>query len=406
MAMYKYRAVDEHGDAVQGEMEASTAHQVTVRLQERGLTVNDVVPSERPQGLIQVSRQLSWEELNLFVEQLRAVVKTGMPLSPALKALASDFGHARLKSVLDGIQKDIECGTSLEDAIEHRREAFPPLIPHVIRAGGASGNLMGILDLLAGYSERMIRFRERLKVALAYPLLVLLAAIGVIYFLLIKIVPMFAEIFQDFGGELPPPTKFWIGVSDLLMRHGTSLLLGLAIAILGFCTIPAYLRRSERGRYWLDSLRYKTPTAGKAHYLASMSRFSRTLSLLLGSGVPILDSLRLAGAASGSALLQQRVDEAAVRVAGGETLSDAFGDTAFIGHDFCWLVAMGEERGELVQTLNSAADNFDRKLETHDQMFLGVLGPSLIIALALLIGSVVVSLYLPIFTLGDQVSGV
>lgn len=406
MATFKYRAVDEHGDSVKGEMDAPTAHQVTVRLQERGLTVNDVVEMDAALGIVRRSQQLTWNELSLVTEQLRTIVRGGLPLAPALRALSADFRRPRLKAVMAEVQHDLEQGASLEEAIAQRHEAFPPLMAYVIRAGESTGNLAAILELLSQYSARMIRVRERMKVTLAYPAVVALVAMGVLYFMLVKIIPMFATIFEDFGGRLPFPTRMWIEISDAFVAHGPYIVAGIGLSILMLLVAPAYLRRTEKGRILLDRVKHRLPGLGQMHYLASMGRFSHTLSLLLASGVPILESLRLAAAASGSAVLQKRIDEASVKVAGGETLSDALGDTHFIGHDFCWLVAMGEQNGELVETLSTAAENFDRQLETRDGVMFSLLGPIVVVLVGVVIASIVVSLYLPIFTLGDQISGV
>ena len=403
MTQYRYRALDDQGEAVEGTMEESSAHRVTQKLQERGLTVNDVEELYKDKGLLRVSKKLTWEDLQLFTEQLVSVTKSGLPLAPALGAMAADLRNPRLKPVLDVIQHDIEQGVSLEEAIAKHHESFPRVYASLVRAGEASGNLHGVLQLMCGYTARMIGVKQNIQVAMAYPLMVLLIAGLAGAFMIIKVVPVFAEVFDDFGGSLPAPTQFTLAVAEALQYNWPSMLMSIAAIVVSWKVANRLVARTESGRCWLDAWRYRAPILGHLHYLMSLARFSRTLGLLLASRVPALDSLELAAAASGSPVLARAVDDANLQVAGGERIADALASTGFFGHNFCWLLSTGEDRGEAETALDSLALTYERELASRDKMVAFMMSPILILIIGAVVAFFVMSMYLPIFSLGDQI---
>ncbi len=404
MTRFRYRATDADGKAFVDSMEAESARKVTARLRERGLTVNSVMEVDKPRGFFRVSKQLNWEELHLFTQQLYAITRTSLPLPAALKSLAADLKSSRLKPVLESIQKDVEQGVSLDAAIDKQYEAFPSLFADVIKAGEATGNLSGVLQIYLHHTERMLALKGTLKTSLAYPLVVVLLGMLIMGFLLVKVVPVFAEIFTEFGGDLPAPTKFWVNMGDVVLYDWPMICLSITGTIMTLYLIRRLMERFERGRIRLDWLRLHTPIIGRIRYLHAVSRFSRTLAMLLASRVPVLPSLELAAAASGSPLLQNAVGEANLRVAGGERIADALAGSGFFAYHFCWLLGMGEDRGEAELALESAAETMEGELLSRDRVLGSTIAPVIIIIVGLLIASLVVSLYLPIFTLGDAIS--
>ncbi len=405
MALYKYRALDVEGKPVEGTIEESSAHRVTKVLQERGLTVNTVEELHRERGLLRVSKRLSWDELNVLTDQLVSVARSELPLAPAVKALAADLRSSRLKPVLDQLHKDLEQGVSLEDAITRQHASFPKLFPSVIRAGEKTSNLAGVLQLLCNYTTRMIGVKHTLQLAMAYPVMVLLIGSCVMGFLLVKVVPVFADIFHDFGGQLPWPTQFWVDMGDFMVHRWQAVVVGIAAGYIAARLLRAYLARTQSGSAWLDWLRMHMPVLGHMHYLMAMARFSRTLGMLLASRVPIIESLELAAASSDSPLLQQAVEEASLQVAGGERIADSLSGTGFFGHNFCWLLSTGEERGRAEDALENLANTYDREIATRDKLVGTMAAPIMVLLLGGIIVSLLVSLYLPIFTLGDVISG-
>ncbi len=405
MPLYQYHAVDADGGAVVGTMEERSAYRVTSLLGERGLQVNNVERVDRRGGLIHLTSRLNWDDLHFLNEQLLAITKSGLPLAPALKSLAEDLHRPRLRNALARLHEELERGKSLEEAMLAHQEHFPSIYGSIVRAGERSGNLPGVLAVLTDYSGRMIEVRNRVQVAAAYPALVLIAATMVMFFLALRVVPQFAEIFEDFGAGLPAPTRFWVDISRFMQEHwgGT---IGTAVVVCGGALFVAVVsaRWQSSGRFF-DRLKSKLPILGNVYYAASVARFSRTLALLLASRVPVLESLDLAAASAGNAVLRGAVHDAVPLVAQGLRLADALESTRFFGHSFCWLLSTGEERGEAEVSLMSLADSYERQVAGLDRMVSTLLAPLLILVVGGVIAFMVFSLYLPIFTLGDAISG-
>lgn len=406
MAQYRYRALDHEGNAIEDTIEAPSAHRATAILKERGLNVSSVVELAPPPTLLRVSRQLTWDELRIFVEQLMAVVRSGLPLAPALHSLAQDLRKPRLKAALERLRLDIEHGSGLDEALERQPKAFPSFFVSAVRAGEKSGNLAGVLQLLCRHAARVVQMRQTLRVALAYPVTVTIVACFVIVFLLLKVVPVFGEIFSDFDSALPAPTRVLLSISEFLRYETGAALSVLPIAVGAFIIIWIALRRTDSGCVVLDWLRMHVPLYGTLNYCVALARFCRTLEVLLAARAPIIESLELAAAASASPILERAVGKAILLVASGERVADALSSTGFFGHSFCWTLGTSESRGELERALGSLAETYEREVALRDRMSTAMISPVMVFVVALLVGSIVVALYLPIFTLGDAVSGV
>ncbi len=403
MTQYSYRAVDSEGHDMSGSMEASSARHATQVLQERGLTVNEVQETHPRRGLLGVVHSLTWDDLEIFCQHLTSIAKGGLPLGPPLKHLADDLQNPRLKPVLETMHRDLENGASLEEAVDKQRNAFPLVFPAILRAGEASGNLPGVLQLLLDYTTRMVQLKNNLQTVMVYPLLLIVASACVLGFLMVKVVPVYTEIFSDFGTRLPAPTQFWVSVSQMVSSMGMGWLLVLPFAAAAWFGVRRVVDRTQAGRAWADTLLLHLPGIGRTYYLVAAGRFARTLSLLLTSRVPIVTSLELAGSVSGSVQIERAAMEAAVGVSGGERLSDALGRTRLFGAHFRWLLSTGEDRGEAETALDSFADACQREVSLRDRMLGIFIAPAVVVIMGLLIGSIVISLYLPIFSLGDAI---
>jgi type IV pilus assembly protein PilC len=405
MTIYKYRALDPEGNPVEDSMEAVSAHAVTQKLQERGLTVSAVVEAYPDRRLLRVSGKLTWEDLQLLSEQLESILKSGLPLVPSLKALASELRNPRLKPVLEHLHQDLERGVSLEDAVDKQHEYFPRVYPALIRAGEATGNLAGVMGLVSQHATRMVDLKQRVQLALIYPVILAVTAFFIISFLMLKVVPVFKEIFGQLGSSLPAPTRLLLEVSDLFQHSFANLALALAILLGLGIAVLLWLRSSVAGRCRLDTIKLYLPWVGPTYHLGVQARFCRLMGLLLESRVPVLDAMELSGAASGSPVLERALEDAVLAVASGERLADALEHTRFFGHDTCWLLSTSEERGTTEEAFSSLASRFEHQAVAHEK-FLGVMAaPALVLFIGFIVAFVAFSLYLPIFTLGDSISG-
>ena len=403
MPLFKYRAVDGEGNPVDGTMEGPFAHQVVVALQQQGLAVNAVRPVRREKPAV-ASGRLSWNDIDQLNSQLLMATKSALPLAPSIAAMAHELNNPRIKRVLDDVRIQLEAGNSLEQAVSRHPRAFNPVYRALIAAGEAAGNLPGVFKSLAEYSRSVTDFKSNLQIALMYPVLVIGFAIIIIGGLLIKVVPQMAQIFNEFGKGLPAPTQFLIDVSDLL-RHN-ALLLICAGVLLGAVLIAYHVngRRTER-HYWADWLKMHTPIVRRLYMLASLMQFTRALALLLEARVPLLESLELAGAAGGNAVLHRRIRLAARDLNAGSSIGQALQKARIYDSGSTWLIANAEKNGNLEDTLDALAEEQSRALAYLYRSVTTLIGPAIVVALGILIGFIILSLYLPIFSLGDAISG-
>lgn len=403
--LYRYEAVDQQGEPVNGSMEEISAERVTTILSERGLQVNHV-ESQDAEGFSRRGRgKLSWEEISQFNEHLVAITKSGMPIAPSLKAVSHDLQRGSLRSAVESIGKSLDAGMSLEDALESNGAQFPSVYRSMIRAGERTGNLPGVLDMMARHSTRMLDLKAQVIATMTYPVIAFTIAFFIVVFMLVEVVPVFSDIFGEFGAALPAPTEFLLDISYVVDNH-----LGATLAVvIGACVscIAAYVatRSTISGRALLDALAESLPFVGKSFHVASVARFSRSLGLMLKSEVPLLESLDLAATSSNNLVLKRHVDAAAVQVARGEKVADALSDTGYFPHAFCWFIANGESFGTLPDTLITVSDSYEQSVTNNDKVALNLLAPALVLTLALVVGYIVMALYMPIFTLGDAISG-
>ena len=405
MTLYKYRTVDRDGKVVEGTMEELSARHAASTLRERGLQVNSIEEVGKGPGFLRMKSRLTWDDLDLFNRELLAITKSGLPLAPSLKALAQDIRSKRLRPVLEDVRVQVESGSSLEEAVSRHPDSFPRMYASVIRAGERTGNLSGVLSHLSAYSARMVEMKNSIQEAVAYPILVLVAACVFLGFILVKVVPIFGEMYQDFGATLPAPTQFWVDLSNFFVNHTAASIAIVLGGLIAAYLILKQLLRTESGGHAIDWVKLRIPVFGPLYSTASMARFSRHLGLLLASKVPVVESLDLASAAAGNAVLRMAVMDAARLVEGGEAISAALASSRYFGHSFCWMVGTGEERGEVATSLLSLADTYDRSVARIDKLIVMLTGPIVIILVGAIVGSLVVSMYLPIFVLGDAISG-
>jgi len=404
MSLFKYRAVDPSGEPMEGTMEEESAQRVTSILQERGAQVNRVEKIGKTPSLGRGTSRLRWEDLAILNEQLLSITRGNIPIAPAVKAMAKDIDNRRLKPVLEQLQEDLEAGRSLEESLERSPKRFPSIYLSLVRAGEQSGNLAGVLEMLRSHSTRLLDLRDRIFISLTYPVIVVIVAIMFLVFLFLKIVPVFAEIFTEFGSSLPAPTQFLVDLSDALRYWTAGKVVFWAIVVVLACFAVWHMRGSSSGRARADRLRQTVPIFGRTFRMVTLARFSRALGMLLRANVPILESLDLASAASGNEYLRANVQKASVHISQGEKIADAFSDTHYFPHSYLWFLANGEARGQVPETLLELSETYEQEVSTRDESMIHMIAPFAILGLGFIIGFIVVALYLPIFTLGDAIS--
>ncbi len=409
MPNFAYVAKTHTGEEQAGVMSGASVDQVVDDLHRRGLIVlhvaEDAIFRGRATGWKErinrpvLSGGVSTRDLALFTRQLSTLFEAGIPLVRGLRGLSKDESNRTLSRTVARVAETVEQGNSLADALAEHPRIFNGLYVSMVRAGEGAGTLDKILGELAIYLEKLDAIKTKVRSAMSYPVFVLVFAIAISLFLLLKIVPTFEEIYADFGQQLPGPTRAVVNVSHLIRDNA---LVALGIAVLVFLAFWLW-SKTAAGRYMKDSFLLSAPVFGPIIRKATISRMNRTLGILLQSGLPVLDAMELTKGATGNAVLSRALDQVKDRVGKGEELTNAFRATGRMPEMVLQLMATGEESGQLDSMLLKSSEFYDRQVEAAVQGLTSLIEPILIVLVGIIVGTVVVTMFLPIFYLGDAI---
>ncbi len=404
MATFDYEGLSQTGNLVSGEAEAESIYLLTQELRTAGIFLHTVAPRDRETRPHKMDRPLGVEELNCFTEQLAGLTRSGMPLAPALAELAREVRGRRLRRVLEEVRHTVESGRTLEEAFERQGKAIPALYRNLIRVGERTGNLPGVLQQLAEYGERHIWLRQRTLLAVAYPVFLVVALLLFMGLFVTRVISQFESIYDSFGGTLPAFTGAvlvcgqWI---EAVVYPALALVATLALFSWFFGGRASF--GSLGRRYW-EALLLRFPGVGGAYQAILSARFFRALGMMLENGAPIVEALHLAGMATGSTRFASASVRAATRVAQGEPVSEALGDTGMLRRLELWMLKQGESQGDFPTALIRLADLCDRDASNRQLVTLSTLGPALVTLFGILIGIVVVACFLPIFQISSALN--
>jgi general secretion pathway protein F len=408
LAAFEYIALDSRGRQSKGVLEADTARQVRSQLRDKGFTpleVNAVSQKQSSDASFSFSlsrqRQLSAADLSLVTRQLATLVQAAIPIEEALKAAAEQSEKDWIKSMMLAVRARVVEGHTLADALREFSGSFDHLYCSMVSAGEKSGHLASVLERLADYTEKREYLRNKVVVALIYPAFLILVALGVVSFLLSYVVPMVVEQFMTMNAELPFLTIVIIALSDFIINWGLAVLIGTLLTIAGV----KYLLRNEATRKQWHALLLKLPIVGKVSRGLNSARFARTLSIMVASGVPLLEGLKIAGEVMTNLVMKNAVFEAAVLVREGASLKNALTQTGYFPPLMLHMIASGENSGELEQMLERTADHQDQDFETLVTVSLGLFEPLMILIMGILVLLIVLAILLPIFQLNQLVGG-
>ncbi|TAJ53488.1 MAG: type II secretion system protein GspF [Nevskiaceae bacterium] len=407
MAAFEYSALNARGKQEKGLIEAETARQARALLRERGLTPMELkeVAEQRGRlsgeaGAVKTSGgSLSSTELSLFTRQLATLFRSGLPLDEALTAVAQQSESAKVKRIVLGIRSRVIEGDSLASALSQFPSAFPTLFRATVEAGEQAGKLDHVLERLADYVERRQAMQSKILLATFYPAILTLVAIGVVSLLLTYVVPKVVEVFDSIGADLPVLTKMMIATSGFLRNYGVFLVIALALGGWLF----ARAMRGDAFRRRVHQRQLKLPLIGRLTRGANTGRFTRTLGILFGAGVPILDAMRIGTQVVGNLPMRDAIEEAAKRVREGAGLARSLEASKLFPPITVHLIASGEASGKLDEMLDRAADNQEREVETLIAALMGIFEPVLILAMGGIVLLIVLAILLPIFDLNTLV---
>lgn len=393
---FEYSVRDRTGQVVTGTLEASNQAALVMRL--KGMGYAPVSVRETGTGLnreitLPGSGRVTMKDLAVMSRQFATMVGAGLSLIRALSILAEQTESKGLKKVLGEVRSQVEAGGSLSASLAAHPQAFPPLMVNLCKAGEVGGFLDRALLQVAETFEAEVRLRSKIKSAMTYPVVVFVMAILATVGMLLFIVPIFAGMFADLGGELPLPTRFLMALSHL-MRYAAPVLAVLALA--GAVVWPK-VRHTQRVRAALDPLKLRVPVFGTLFRKVAISRFTRNLGTMVSCGVPILQSLEIVGETSGNLVVERATLDVQQSVRQGQSLAGPLADHPVFPPMVVQMLAVGEDTGALDTMLSKVSDFYDQEVEATTEALTSLIEPLMIAVLGALIGGMIIALYLPIF---------
>lgn len=398
MLQFRYEAKDNQGNTVGGIIEAEDNKAAVVLLHKKDLTIISVSQEKKK---VYKSKKVKLDDLVIFSRQLATMVDSGISLVQALSILSEQSENSTLSTATLYIQRDIESGSSFCDALAKHPQVFSELYINMAKAGESSGRLDEILDRLATYLEKANALQRKVRSSLVYPTVVISLALIITMVLMIKVVPIFKNIFTTLGGTLPLPTQILIGISDLMGKYFPFVAVGFALMVFLF---KKYIS-TPRGRYQFDRMLLNLPIFGPLFKKVAIARFSRTLATLVRSGVPILNALNIVGKTSGNKVVEEIVLNACVSIKEGEPISVPLSKDQVFPPMVVRMIAVGEQTGQLEKMLNKIADFYEEQVDAAVSGLVSMIEPLVIAFLGIVIGGIVVALFLPIFKITELLGG-
>ncbi|QQE77544.1 type II secretion system F family protein [Alicyclobacillus sp. SO9] len=409
---YSYRAIAAGGKPTKGVVTAGTRQEALLQLRELGMTTTELTEGKILTGTRNWLSFLTQTEIHLggnhvksgdfaaFCRQFATLIRAGVQIVDAVKLLASQTESKSLRKALEEVNLDIQKGNFLSSAITKHKRVFPEMFVNMVKAGEASGNLDEIMDRVANFFEEQHYSGEKIKSAMTYPITVGLMSIAVVIFLMVRIVPTFVNVFKGMNISLPLPTRIVIGASHLLV-HSWYL---IVLALIGLYVFYRWALRYKQVVYYRDLVQLRIPVFGKLAQKSSIAQVMRTLATLYKSAVPILDALQLTASAAGNEVVATRLREAITSLKNGNRLSDPLRQHWVFPPLVTHMVRIGEETGNLELMLSKVADFYEAEAQALVDRLKTLIEPLMIVFLALIVGVIVSSVIVPIFTIYQHVS--
>ena len=402
MLTFAYQARDSNGSSVSGLQEALNEDNAINTLMTRGLMVLSIQQKSVTKSAMKMG-SVSETDVVLFTRQLATMIDAGLPLVSGLTALYEQCDPRRqmgLKRTIGDLSARVQGGDSFYESIQKHPRIFNRLYVAMVKAGESGGMLAEIMDRLAGFLEATARLRKKIKSAMTYPVIVVCIAMGITTFLIVRVVPVFGDIFKDFGAKLPGPTQFLLDLSHFITNNWYYLIGGAAGVFFGV----RYLVRTKQGREAWDRWKLKLPVFGPLIHKICMTRFARTFAQLIRSGVPILEVMEIVGETSGNWVMEVAIKAVSVDVEKGDPMTTAMSKQKIFPPMLLRMLSAGEQTGKIEVMFDKMADFWDEEVEATLAALTSLIEPMLIVVLGVIVGGIVIAMFLPIFKLNDVVS--
>ncbi|MEO8503887.1 MAG: type II secretion system F family protein [Acidobacteriota bacterium] len=395
MPNFVWRGKNRAGAVMEGTQLADTRDAAMAALRRQNITVTNIREKGREIPFLpKLPIRIAQKRVAIFTRQFSVMLDAGLPLVQCLEILGEQEENKNFRAIITSVRTDVESGASLADAMRKHPLAFDDLYVNMIAAGEAGGILDVILQRLSIFIEKIVRLKGQVKSALIYPAAVITIAAGVVYVILWKVIPVFAQLFSGVGSEMPFLTRMVIGASNIVGRYSIFM---APLIIGGFIALQRY-HKTYRGRRVVDGLLLKVPIIGMLLRKIAVARFCRTLATLTSSGVPILDGLEITAKTSGNAIIEDAVMAVRKAVEEGRTISEPLAETKAFPAMVTQMINVGEQTGALDQMLAKIADFYEEEVDTAVAGLMKLIEPMLITVLGVVIGTIVTAMYLPLYS--------
>jgi type IV pilus assembly protein PilC len=398
---YLWKGRTPTGEILSGEFLTDNKQELISHLRKRKIIITTI--REKPKDInisFGLKNRITTRDLGVFTRQFATMINAGLPMVQCLDILSSQMDKPSFKKIVSDVMYDVEAGSTLAEALR-KQPCFSDLFVNMIEAGEAGGILDVILNRLAVYLEKADALMKKVKGAMTYPAVVMTVCLGASIFMLMFIIPTFAAMFKDFGGQLPLPTRIVMGLSDFL-RANWYLLIGVAVG--GFFAFRRYYK-SQPGRYRIDKLMLRVPIIGDVIRKSAVARFTRTLGTLVSSGVPILNGLEITARTSGNKVIEEAVLQTRTSISEGNTIAEPLRVSGVFPPMVVQMIGVGEQTGALDEMLEKVADFYDSEVDTAVGALTSIIEPVMIVIMGTIVGGMLIAMYLPMFKLVTVVSG-
>jgi type IV pilus assembly protein PilC len=390
------------GEVLSGELVAEDKQELIAQLRKRRILITSVAPKTAANRELRLKPpRVTTRDQGVFTRQFATMINAGLPLVQCLNILGQQCDNPYFKKVILDVMNGVESGSTLAESMAKHPNVFSKLYVNMVGAGEAGGVLDTIFQRLAVYLEKAEALRRKVKGALTYPAIVLFVACGATTFMLLFIIPTFAKMFTDFGGELPLPTKIVLGMSGILQHWWWA---GAGSIVAGIVAFKAYYKTDD-GRLVMDRLFLRVPVLGSVIRRAAVARFTRTLGTLISSGVPILEGLEITARTAGNAVVEQAILKTRGSISEGNTIAEPLKACDVFPPMVVQMIAVGEQTGALDEMLSKIADFYDDEVDAAVEQLTSVIEPAMIVIMGVVVGGMLVAMYLPMFKLVTVISG-
>ncbi len=402
MPVYQWVGKNRKNEIQKGEIDAVSEEAVKAQLIRQRITPTKIKP--KPKDLFEnvsfLQPRVKMHDIILFARQFSTMIDAGLPIIQCLDILYSQQANATFKKMLKAIKESVEGGATLAEALKKFPKQFDDLFVNMIAAGEAGGILDAILRRLASYMEKTAKLKAQVKGAMTYPTVTLIIAILVLAVILVFVIPVFQEMFADFGGELPVPTQLVVAASEMVKSKIIYIVIGLFLFIIAFKKFYS----TQRGQDVIDDLLLKIPVFGELLRKVAVAKFTRTMGTMLASGVAILEALDIVAKTAGNRTVEKAIYNVRTGIAEGRTMADPLQESGVFPPMVCQMIGVGESTGALDAMLEKIADFYDEEVDQAVENLTALIEPFMLVFLGVTIGGLVVAMYLPIFKMAGAIS--